>query len=113
MHKSDLVILAGRPGMGKTSLATNMAFSAAKRFVQDQEDGIEKLPLTPGPIIPAREQLGDLLLATHRPKEALEAYRVALASAPARRGALSGAAQAADAVGDTQTAGQMRALLAK
>src|SRR5207342_1924871 len=26
LHKSDLVILAGRPGMGKTSLATNMAF---------------------------------------------------------------------------------------
>src|SRR5918996_645533 len=40
MHKSDLVILAGRPGMGKTSLATNMAFSAAQRFVRDQEDGI-------------------------------------------------------------------------
>jgi len=85
----------------------------ALRLAADQEDGIEKLPLTPGPIIPAREQLGDLLLATHRPKEALEAYRVALASAPARRGALSGAAQAADAVGDARTAGQMRALLAK
>ena len=40
LHKSDLVILAGRPGMGKTSLATNMAFSAARRFLQDQEDGI-------------------------------------------------------------------------
>ena len=41
MHKSDLVILAGRPGMGKTSLATNMAFSAAQRFIRDREDGIE------------------------------------------------------------------------
>ena len=41
MHKSDLVILAGRPGMGKTSLATNIAFSAAQRFVRDTEDGIE------------------------------------------------------------------------
>ncbi|MCL6698170.1 replicative DNA helicase [Sphingomonas sp. NSE70-1] len=41
MHKSDLVILAGRPGMGKTSLATNIAFSAAQRFLRDQEDGIE------------------------------------------------------------------------
>ena len=41
MHKSDLVILAGRPGMGKTSLATNMAFAAAQRFIRDQEDGIE------------------------------------------------------------------------
>ena len=41
MHKSDLVILAGRPGMGKTSLATNMAFAAAQRFIRDQEDGID------------------------------------------------------------------------
>jgi replicative DNA helicase len=37
MHKSDLVILAGRPGMGKTSLATNMAFAAAQRFIRDQK----------------------------------------------------------------------------
>src|SRR5919112_714717 len=40
LHHSDLIILAGRPGMGKTSLATNMAFNAAQRFVRDQEDGI-------------------------------------------------------------------------
>ena len=41
LHKSDLVILAGRPGMGKTSLATNIAFAAARRFVQEQEEGQE------------------------------------------------------------------------
>jgi replicative DNA helicase len=41
LHKSDLVIVAGRPGMGKSSLATNIAFSAAKRMLQDKEDGIE------------------------------------------------------------------------
>src|SRR4029077_2396354 len=32
LHPSDLVILAGRPGMGKTSLATNIAFNAAKAY---------------------------------------------------------------------------------
>jgi replicative DNA helicase len=32
LHRSDLVILAGRPGMGKTSLATNIAFNAAKAY---------------------------------------------------------------------------------
>ncbi|WP_397542113.1 replicative DNA helicase [Roseovarius salis] len=32
LHKSDLVILAGRPSMGKTSLATNMAFNIAKAY---------------------------------------------------------------------------------
>src|SRR5689334_12032528 len=41
LHSSDLVILAGRPGMGKTSLATNIAFAAAQRFARDIEDGIE------------------------------------------------------------------------
>jgi len=41
LHRSDLLILAGRPGMGKTSLATNIAFNAAKRLIQDRQDGIE------------------------------------------------------------------------
>ncbi len=40
LHHSDLVILAGRPGMGKTALATNIAFNAAQRMVRDLEDGI-------------------------------------------------------------------------
>ncbi len=34
MHQSDLIIIAGRPSMGKTSLATNIAFNAAK-YIQD------------------------------------------------------------------------------
>jgi replicative DNA helicase len=33
LHPSDLIILAGRPGMGKTALATNIAFNAAKAYV--------------------------------------------------------------------------------
>jgi replicative DNA helicase len=41
LHPSDLIILAGRPGMGKSSLAMNMAYNAAKRLVRDMEDGIE------------------------------------------------------------------------
>lgn len=40
LHHSDLIILAGRPGMGKTALATNIAFNAARRWVRDEEDGI-------------------------------------------------------------------------
>ena len=36
LHKSDLIIIAGRPSMGKTSLATNIAFNAAKKI---QDDG--------------------------------------------------------------------------
>ncbi|APG62357.1 replicative DNA helicase [Sphingorhabdus lutea] len=41
LHNSDLIILAGRPGMGKTSLATNIAFNAAQRKVRDIEDNID------------------------------------------------------------------------
>ena len=37
LHKSDLVILAGRPGMGKTALATNVAYHAAQNLMARQE----------------------------------------------------------------------------
>ncbi len=43
LHKSDLVILAGRPSMGKTSLATNIAYNAAAACRREvQEDGSKK-----------------------------------------------------------------------
>ena len=32
LHPSDLLILAGRPGMGKTALATNIAYNIAKAY---------------------------------------------------------------------------------
>ena len=42
LHKSDLLILAGRPSMGKTSLATNVAFNIAKAYQKGQlADGTE------------------------------------------------------------------------
>ena len=37
LHKSDLVILAGRPGMGKTALATNIAYNAAQNLMSREE----------------------------------------------------------------------------
>ena len=37
LHKSDLIILAGRPSMGKTALATNIAYHAAKNLMSRQE----------------------------------------------------------------------------
>src|SRR5439155_2622023 len=40
LHPSDLIIIAGRPGMGKSSLATNIGFNAAQRLVRDIADGI-------------------------------------------------------------------------
>jgi len=38
LHKSDLVIIAGRPSMGKTALATNIAFNAARKIQEDGKD---------------------------------------------------------------------------
>lgn len=39
LHPSDLLILAGRPAMGKTSLATNIAFNAANAFLNNNSNG--------------------------------------------------------------------------
>ncbi len=69
--------------------------TALMRASADEEDAIEKLPVTPGPIVPAREQLGYLLLEQNRSGLARKEFEVALANAPGRRGALQGAAQAA------------------
>ena len=68
---------------------------ALMRKAADEEDAIEKLPLTPGPIVPAREQLGDLLLEQGNAELASAEFKTALVNAPGRRGALQGAAQAA------------------
>ena len=37
LHQSDLIIIAGRPSMGKTALATNIAFNAAKNLQEKQK----------------------------------------------------------------------------
>jgi hypothetical protein len=62
-----------------------------------EEDAVEKLPVTPGPIVPAREQLGEILLASGRSAEALREFQASLQAAPRRRGALIGAASAESA----------------
>src|SRR5262249_44077283 len=57
------------------------------RTAADEEDAIEKLPMTPGPIVPAREQLGEMLLGRNQPSEAAKEFARALKLAPGRRGA--------------------------
>ena len=69
----------------------------AKTFLNnaaDEEDALEKRPVTPGPIVPAREQLGDLLLELKEPDAARKEFQTVLKTAPGRRGALDGAARA-------------------
>ncbi len=59
LHKSDLVIIAGRPSMGKTALATNIAFNAAKKI---QEMG-EKSSVAFFSLEMSSEQLSTRILA--------------------------------------------------
>jgi tetratricopeptide (TPR) repeat protein len=69
---------------------------AMMREAADEEDGTEKLPVTPGPIVPAREQLADLFLEQNHPGQASREFAASLANSPGRRGALQGAARAAE-----------------
>ena len=73
------------------------ALSEAERQMRqaaDKEDAVEKLPVTPGAIVPAREQLGDLLLEQKRPAEAIVELKKAAENTPGRRGTAQGLAAA-------------------
>ncbi len=50
LQRSDLVILAGRPAMGKTALATNIAFACAKRFGDDVAAGTDEEQSSGAPV---------------------------------------------------------------
>ncbi len=64
------------------------------RAAADLEDRSEKLPITPGPLLPAREQLADLLLEQHDCRAAAAEYAAVLQVAPGRKNALEGSAAA-------------------
>jgi tetratricopeptide (TPR) repeat protein len=68
------------------------------------DDAIEKHPVTPGSVLPAREQLGELLLELRRPLEALQSFEASLRSAPNRFNGLYGAARAAKLAADQKRA---------
>lgn len=75
------------------------------RAAADMDDATEKHPVMPGAILPAREQLGELLLELGRPVEALTEYESSLKRAPRRLVGLYGAGRAARLAGDKVTAG--------
>jgi hypothetical protein len=86
---------------------------AKMREAAIREDATEKAAVTPGPLAPARELLGDMLLEIGRPREALAEYRAALTREPNRYRSLLGASRAATAVGDRAAASGYQAELAK
>ena len=70
------------------------------RIAADQEDAVDKHPVTPGTLLPVRELLADLLLENGAAPQALNEYEAVLKIAPRRFNATAGAAKAADKSGD-------------
>lgn len=70
------------------------------RAAADREDAVDKHPVTPGEVIPARELHADMLLETGDTAGALAQYQAVLAGSPNRLNALLGAASAAARAGN-------------
>ncbi|HET7342608.1 MAG TPA: hypothetical protein VFL90_14190 [Methylomirabilota bacterium] len=84
---------------GKNDEAVELMRKAAAR-----EDATEKHPVTPGPVIPARELLGELLLDVSQPAQALAEFEASGRRDPNRLNGLLGAARAAELSGDAAKA---------
>ena len=93
---------------GRPAEASGLLRSAA-----DIEESIEKHPVTPGVVLPARELLGDLLLEQKRPAEALAAYEAALKRSPRRFNSVAGAMRAAERSGCARGGTAIRARAAR
>src|SRR6266852_232718 len=84
---------------GKSAEAT-----AAMRSAAELEESMDKSPVTPGAVVPARELLAQLLQEQARPQEAITEYEAVLKTAPNRFNALWGAASSAEAAGNAAVA---------
>jgi tetratricopeptide (TPR) repeat protein len=73
---------------------------AMLRSAADSEDATDKAAISPGPLAPARELLGEMLLEAGQAKEALAAFEATMAKEPGRFRGAYGAAGAAEAAGD-------------
>ncbi|HXL24538.1 MAG TPA: tetratricopeptide repeat protein [Chthoniobacterales bacterium] len=82
------------------------------RRTANEEDVLGKHPVSPGALVPIREQLGSLLLELGRPKDAQREFEAALKIYPGRFRGLYGAALAAEQSGDKENAGRYYAKLA-
>jgi tetratricopeptide (TPR) repeat protein len=74
------------------------------RAAAELDDATEKHPVTPGTLLPAREQLGELLLELKQPAAALQEFETSLRIAPNRFNGLYGAARAARLASDRKRA---------
>jgi hypothetical protein len=74
------------------------------REAADHEDATEKSAVTPGPLKPARELLGEMLLEAGRPADALAEFELTVTKEPNRFRGVYGAARAAMLAGDSAKA---------
>ncbi len=75
---------------------------AKMKSAAELEDGTEKSAVTPGPLAPARELLGEMYLQMKQPDKALEQFEATLKEEPGRFRALYGAAHAAQINGNPE-----------
>jgi hypothetical protein len=73
------------------------------KLAAEWEDGTEKSVVTPGPLAPARELLGEMLIEMNEPAQALEQFEATLTKEPGRFRALYGAGRAAQFSGKSET----------
>ena len=95
-----------RLSVGDAAEALQLAAEAAAR-----EDAVDKHPVTPGEVLPARELYADMLLQTGSYADALAQYRRVLKVSPNRLNALIGAATSAARSGDPGVAAQYNAAI--
>ena len=96
------ILLAEGDAKGALSLAA---------AASDREDAVDKHPVTPGEVLPARELYADMLFEVGNDAQSLEQYQAVLEVSPNRLNALLGAVRAATRLGDTKLAEQYRAVV--
>ena len=102
-HQSEVQRLAVAAWIARAEGRKEEALSLM-RASADAEDATEKHPVTPGPIKPARELLGEMLIELKQPAVALAEFEASHRVEPNRFRGLYGAARAAELAGDTAKA---------
>ena len=103
---------AGQVDIQRRAVVATLAFAqghvadalAGMRAAAELEDNAGLSSVTPGPLLPAREMLGGMLLSLKQPGDALKEFEAALAQEPNRFWSLYGAARAEKMAGDKRAA---------
>ena len=102
-QQADIQIAAASAWLAFAGGKQDEALAAMQKAVE-LEANSDKHPVTPGPLIPARELLGEMLLEMNKPAAALAEFSREAATEPNRYRAIANAARAAELSGDTQMA---------